>query len=42
VACAAGSYSDLYMLALTNTASYAIATNQLTIRLKDAGTLVYK
>jgi heat shock protein HslJ len=42
VACADGSYSDLYMLALGNTASYAIASNQLTITLKDEGTLVYK
>ena len=41
-ACADGSYSDLYILALTNTASYAIASNQLTITLKDEGTLTYK
>ena len=42
VACADGSYSDLYILALTNTASYAIASNQLTITLKDQGTLTYR
>jgi len=42
VACADGSYSDLYILALTNTASYAIANNQLTITLNDEGTLTYK
>ncbi len=42
VACADGSYSDLYILALTNTASYAIANSQLTITLNDQGTLVYK
>ena len=42
VACADGSYSDLYILALTSTASYAIANSQLTITLTDQGTLVYK
>ncbi len=42
IACADGSYSDLYIVALTNTASYAIADGQLTITLKDEGTLVYK
>jgi len=42
IACADGSYSDLYIIALTNTASYAIANNQLTITLKDQGTLTYK
>ncbi len=41
-ACPEGSYSDLYVLALTNTASYAIANGALTITLKDEGTLVYK
>ena len=42
VACADGSYSDLYILALTSTASYAIASGQLTITLTDQGTLVYR
>jgi heat shock protein HslJ len=42
VACADGSYGDLYILALTNSASYAIANNGLTITLKDGGTLVYQ
>ena len=42
VPCAEGSLSDLYVLGLGNTASYAIANNQLTITLADQGTLVYK
>ena len=42
VACADGSLSDLYVLALSNAASYAIANEQLTITLADAGTLVYR
>jgi heat shock protein HslJ len=42
VACADGSYSDLYILGLTSAASYAIASNQLTITLTDQGTLVYR
>jgi hypothetical protein len=42
VACGEGSYGDLYVLALTNSASYAIANNGLTITLKDGGTLVYE
>jgi len=42
VACAEGSYSDLYILALNTSASYAIATNQLTITLTDQGTLAYR
>ena len=41
-ACADGSYSDLYIVALSNTASYAIANSQLTITLKDQGTLTFK
>ena len=41
-ACADGSYSDLYILALGNAASYAIASNQLTITLHDQGTLTFK
>jgi hypothetical protein len=42
VACPDGSISDLYILALTNTASYAIAGNGLTITLADGGTLGYE
>ena len=41
-ACADGSYSDLYILGLTNAASYAVVNVQLTITLQDQGTLVYK
>jgi hypothetical protein len=42
VPCGDGSYGDLYVLALSNSASYAIANNGLTITLKDGGTLVYE
>ena len=42
VACGDGSYGDLYVLALSNSASYVIANNGLTITLKDGGTLVYQ
>ena len=42
VACPEGSLSDLYLIALGKTASYAIAGGQLTITLTDGGTLVYK
>ena len=42
VACGDGSHGDLYILALSNSASYAIAGNSLTITLKDGGTLVYE
>jgi heat shock protein HslJ len=42
VACGEGSYGDLYILALTNSARYAIANNALTITLTDGGTLVYE
>lgn len=42
VACAVGPYSDLYVLALNNAASCAIANGALTITLKDEGTLVYR
>ena len=42
VACADGSLSDLYILGLSNAASYAIASDQLTITLVDGGTLVFK
>ena len=41
-ACPPGSYSDLYMIALSKVSSYAIVNNQLTITLIDEGTLVYK
>ena len=41
-ACADGSLSDLYILGLGNAASYAIASDQLTITLVDGGTLVFK
>ena len=42
VICGEGSYSDVYILAFTNSASYVIANNVLTITLKDGGTLVYE
>jgi para-nitrobenzyl esterase len=42
VACAEGSYGDLYVLALTNSASYAVARGGLTITLSDGGTLGYE
>jgi heat shock protein HslJ len=42
VQCAEGSLSDLYLVAIGKTASYAIANGQLTITLTDGGTLVYK
>ncbi len=42
VACPEGSLSDQYVQALGNAASYAVANNQLTITLKDEGTLVFK
>ena len=42
VLCGEGSNSDLYILALTNSASYVIANNGLTITLEDGGTLVYE
>jgi heat shock protein HslJ len=42
VACPEGSYGDLYILAISNSASYAIADGALTITLKDGGTLVYE
>ena len=42
VACAEGSYSDLYILGLTSSRSYVVANNQLTITLADGGTLVYR
>ena len=42
VPCGDGSYGDLYVLALSNSASYAIANDGLTITLEDGGTLVYE
>jgi len=42
VQCPEGSLSDLYLIALSKTASQAIANSQLTITLTDGGTLVYK
>ena len=42
VACGEGSYGDLYILGLTNAASYTITNSQLTITLVDGGTLTYK
>lgn len=41
-ACPEGSMSDQYLAGLTNTQSYAIANSQLTLTLKDGGTLVFK
>ncbi len=41
VACAEGSLGDLYILAMSNAASYAIANGQLTITTVDQGTLVF-
>lgn len=42
VACGEESYGDLYILGLTNAASYTVASNQLTITLVDGGTLTYQ
>lgn len=42
VACADGSLSDLYILALTDAASYTVNAGSLTITLADGGTLVYE
>ena len=43
VMCPEGSLADLYMLGLSNAASYAIATDgTLTITLADGGTLTFK
>ena len=42
VACPEGSLSDLYILGLSNAASYATVNGALTITLKDDGTLVFK
>jgi heat shock protein HslJ len=42
VACAEGSYSDLYIIGLTSARTYVVANNQLTITLVDGGTLQYR
>src|SRR4051794_38442574 len=42
VACPEGSLSSQYVTGLGNAASYAVAAGQLTITLKDQGTLVFK
>jgi heat shock protein HslJ len=42
VACPEGSMGDQYVAGLGNTASYAIANSQLTLTLKDGGTLAFK
>jgi heat shock protein HslJ len=42
VACPEGSLGQQYVAGLSAAASYAIASNQLTITLTDGGTLVYK
>ena len=42
VACADDSYGDLYVIGLTNAASYAVANDQLTITTRDGGTLGYR
>jgi heat shock protein HslJ len=42
VACAEGSLGDLYVLGLTNTTGYELASGQLTLKLKDGGTLQFK
>ena len=39
VACPEGSYGDLYILALSNGASYVVANDGLVITLSDGGTL---
>jgi heat shock protein HslJ len=41
-ACPEGSMDAQYVAGLANAASYAIANNELTITLKDQGTLVFK
>jgi heat shock protein HslJ len=42
IACPEGSHGDLYVLALTNSAGYALADTGLTITLVDGGTLGYE
>jgi heat shock protein HslJ len=41
-ACPEGSMGSQYVAGLGNTASYAIANSQLTLTLKDGGTLAFK
>ena len=41
-ACSEGSYGDLYITAISNTTSFAIAGESLTLNLADSGTLVYR
>jgi hypothetical protein len=42
VACAEGSHGDLYVLALSKSASYTIGNAGLTIVLTDGGSLGYE
>ena len=42
VACDEGSFADLYVLGLSNAASYTVASNTLTITLQDQGTLAFQ
>jgi hypothetical protein len=42
IACPDGSYGDLYVLALTNSATYVLADGALTVTLQDGGTLGYE
>jgi hypothetical protein len=42
VPCADGSLGDLYVLALSNSASYVLANDGLTVTLSDGGTLGYE
>jgi len=42
MACPEGSFADLYLIGLSQAASYAIATDELTITLSNEGTLVFK
>ena len=42
VPCAEGSHGDLYVLALSNSASYVLANGGLTVTLDEGGTLVYE
>ena len=41
VACGDGSLGDLYLIGLTDTQSYRVANNQLTLTMSDQGTLQY-
>lgn len=42
MACPDGNLGDLYLLALTNTQSYAIGDRGLTLTLSDQGTLAFE